>query len=59
MGCKNLEKEMSSSKNKIVYSINGNKEETNFKKINEIFNQTAKKKIIFLYLKIKMDYITI
>jgi hypothetical protein len=35
---------MSSSKNKIVYSINGSKEETNFKKINEIFNQTAKKK---------------
>jgi hypothetical protein len=32
MGCKNLEKEMSSSKNKIVYSINGSKEETNFKK---------------------------
>lgn len=44
MGCKNLNKEMLSSKNKSVYQINGSKEETNFHKINEIFNQTAIKK---------------
>ena len=41
MGC--VEKKMLSSKNKSVYQINGSKEKTDFKKINEIFNQTAKK----------------
>ena len=40
MGCKNLYKEMLSSKNKNVYKLIS-KEETNFHKINKIFNKTA------------------